>query len=90
MTGLRRRLIFGALFFAATPSIAAAATPVDWSGCAVPLIGVDKRAAISACAAILDRATIPMLNDFIHSATKNGMIADAIKHANLRGVRPGR
>jgi polar amino acid transport system substrate-binding protein len=35
-------------------------------------------------------AVLPIVNDFIHDAKRDGVIADAIKHADLRGARPGR
>ncbi len=34
-------------------------------------------------------AALPVVNDFIHDAKQNGVIASAIKNAGLRGVRPG-
>jgi polar amino acid transport system substrate-binding protein len=35
-------------------------------------------------------AALPIVNDFIHDSKRDGVIAEAIKHANLRGARPGR
>jgi polar amino acid transport system substrate-binding protein len=35
-------------------------------------------------------AALPVVNDFIHDAKQNGVIAEAIKRAELRGARPGR
>jgi polar amino acid transport system substrate-binding protein len=35
-------------------------------------------------------AALPVVNDFISDAKRDGVIAEAIKNANLRGVRPGR
>jgi polar amino acid transport system substrate-binding protein len=35
-------------------------------------------------------AALPIVNDFIHDAKRDGVIADAIKRADLRGVRPAR
>jgi ABC-type amino acid transport substrate-binding protein len=57
---------------------------------AIVLVGRFSSVPITIAVPKSNVATIPMLNDFIHNATKNGMIADTIKHANLRGVRPGR
>jgi tetratricopeptide (TPR) repeat protein len=58
MTGLRRHLTLGALLLAAIPSFAATAAPVDWSGCAVPVIGTDKHAVGTACTSILARTDL--------------------------------
>jgi polar amino acid transport system substrate-binding protein len=33
-------------------------------------------------------AALPMLNDFLAGAKRDGVIGDAIKRAGLRGVRP--
>ena len=35
-------------------------------------------------------AALSTLNEFIHDAKHDGVIADAIKHAGLLGVRPAR
>jgi polar amino acid transport system substrate-binding protein len=35
-------------------------------------------------------AALPIVNDFIHDAKRDGVIADAVKRADLRGVRPAR
>jgi len=35
-------------------------------------------------------AALPIVNAFINDAKRNGLIADAIKRAGLRGARPGR
>ena len=35
-------------------------------------------------------AALPIVNDFIHDAKRDGVIAEAIKRADLRGARPGR
>ena len=35
-------------------------------------------------------AALPIVNDFIHQARREGIIAEAIKSAGLRGVRPER
>lgn len=35
-------------------------------------------------------AALPIVNDFIHQAKREGTIAESIKSAGLRGVRPGR
>jgi polar amino acid transport system substrate-binding protein len=35
-------------------------------------------------------AALPIVNDFIHESKRDGVIAEAIKHADLRGARPGR
>jgi polar amino acid transport system substrate-binding protein len=35
-------------------------------------------------------AALPMVNAFIHDAKRDGVIADAVKRADLRGVRPAR
>jgi polar amino acid transport system substrate-binding protein len=33
---------------------------------------------------------LPLVNDFVQEARKKGLIAEAIKHASISGVRPGR
>jgi tetratricopeptide (TPR) repeat protein len=50
-----RHIIGGAILFGALVQPALAAAPVDWSGCAVPVFGADKRAVIAACTAVLNR-----------------------------------
>lgn len=35
-------------------------------------------------------AALPIVNDFVHDARRDGVIANAIKRADLRGARPGR
>jgi polar amino acid transport system substrate-binding protein len=35
-------------------------------------------------------AALPIVNDFIHDSKRDGVIAEAIKHADLRGARQGR
>jgi polar amino acid transport system substrate-binding protein len=35
-------------------------------------------------------AALPIVNGFIHDSKRDGVISEAIKHADLRGARPGR
>lgn len=51
-------IIGGAILFAALAQPALAAAPVDWSGCAVPIFGADKRAVVAACTAILSHSDL--------------------------------
>lgn len=57
MGSLGRHLI-SVLILTALPSIALSAAPVDWTGCAVPVFGADKPAAITACTSILNRTDL--------------------------------
>ncbi len=57
MGGLGRHFI-SALILTALPSIALSAAPLDWKGCAVPVFGADKAAAVAACTLILNRTDL--------------------------------
>jgi polar amino acid transport system substrate-binding protein len=35
-------------------------------------------------------AILPSVNEFVHQMKRDGIIAEAVKHAGLRGVRPAR
>ena len=58
MRGAGRHIIGGAILLAALAQPALPAVPVDWTGCTVPIFGADKRAAIAACTAILNRSDL--------------------------------
>ena len=57
---------------------------------AMVLIGPFNVARMSIAVPKNNEAALPTVNDFIHDAKHDGVIAEAIKTAGLRGVRPGR
>lgn len=54
------------------------------------LVGPFNVARMSIAVPKNNAAALPTVNDFIHDAKHDGVIAAAIKTAGLRGVRPGR
>ncbi len=58
MRSVGRPIAICALILAAMPSVALSAAPVDWTGCAAPVFGADKRAAIAACTSVIERADL--------------------------------
>jgi len=58
MRGFHRYVAMCALILTALPSIALSAAAIDWTGCALPIFGADKRAAIVACTSILNRTDL--------------------------------
>lgn len=57
---------------------------------AVVLVGRFSSVQMSFAVPKSNASELPALNEFIRKAKHDGIIADAIKHAGLRGVRPGR
>jgi tetratricopeptide (TPR) repeat protein len=58
MHGFRRHIAIGALILAMLATAALSAAAVDWTGCAIPIFGADKRAAIAACTSILNQTDL--------------------------------
>jgi len=54
------------------------------------LIGSISTVQMSIAVPKKNAAVLPLVNEFVAEAKHDGLIADAIKHANLRGVRPAR
>ncbi|MGH6725484.1 MAG: tetratricopeptide repeat protein, partial [Pseudolabrys sp.] len=58
MRSVGRHIAISALLVTALAPMANSADAVDWTGCAVPVFGADKLAAVAACTAILNRSDL--------------------------------
>jgi len=58
MRSIGRHIAISALLATALAPMARSAAAIDWTGCAVPIFGADKHAAIAACTSILDRSDL--------------------------------